>query len=315
MPIQTTTGLYTVPATKPSAFYDKTLLKVLRQRNFKHEQWAQKRDMPRNSGDTINFRKTGTLPVATTPLTEGVTPAGNAASISAITVSTEQYGDFIEFSDKVSFESIDPIIAEYTVEQGNQAGNTLDVIVRDVLATGSNVFYANNRASRVTIAAGDKFTMKDVRKMVRNMKKNHVEPAVNGHYVMLISPDTWFDIFDDAEFTKIMQYGQTNAPLIDGELGRMYSVVFVETPNAKVFPGAGAAGVDVQASILFGKGAYGITRIKGEGDVQTIVKGLGSAGTNDPLNQRQTIGWKVNAFAAVILDQQCLVRYEHHATV
>lgn len=312
---QTTANLYTVPATKPSAFYDKTLLKVLRQRTFLHEKYAQKRDMPRNSGDTINFRKIGTLAVATTPLTEGVTPDGNSASISAITVSTEQYGDFIQFSDKVDFESIDPIITEYTVEQGHQAGNTLDVITRDVLAGGSNVFYAGGATSRATVAASMKFSMTDVRKIVRNLKKNNVEPLVDGHYLALISPDTWFDIFDDATFEKMMNYGRTNKPLVDGELGRMFNVVFVETNNAKVFAGAGATGADVQATIIMGKGAYGVTRIKGEGDVKTIVKGLGSAGTNDPLNQRQTIGWKVNAFAAVILDQQCLVRYEHGATV
>jgi N4-gp56 family major capsid protein len=312
---QTTTNLYTVPATKPSAFYDKTLLKVLRQRQFLHEKYAQKRDMPKNAGDTINFRKIGTLPVATTPLTEGVTPDGNSASISAITVSTEQYGDYIQFSDKVSFESIDPIITEYTVEQGNQAGNTLDVLVRDVLTNGSNVFYAAGRTSRVTVAAADKFSMTDIRKIVRNMKKNHVEPLVDGHYLALISPSTWYDIFDDATFDKMMNYGNNNKPLIDGELGRIFNVVFVETPNAKVFAGAGATGADVQATMILGKGSYGVTRIKGEGDVQTIVKGLGSAGSADPLNQRQTIGWKVNAFAAVILDQQCLTRYEHGATV
>jgi N4-gp56 family major capsid protein len=59
-----------------------------------------------------------------------------------------------------------------------------------------------------------------------------------------------------------------------------------------------------------GEEAYGITKIKGEGDVQTIIKPLGSAGSADALNQRQTIGWKINAFVAKRLKEQAIVRIE-----
>ena len=51
-------------------------------------------------------------------------------------------------------------------------------------------------------------------------------------------------------------------------------------------------------------------KIEGEGDVQTIVKALGSAGTEDPLNQRQSIGYKINAFAVKRLYEEAIVRYE-----
>jgi N4-gp56 family major capsid protein len=79
-------------ATKPAAWYDKTLLAVLRQKEFKHEKLAQMRPMPKNSGDTIQFRKLTKLNPALTPLTEGVTPDGSNASISAISATTKQYG-------------------------------------------------------------------------------------------------------------------------------------------------------------------------------------------------------------------------------
>lgn len=79
-------------ATKPAAFYDKVLLKTLRARSFEHERFAQTRPMPRKSGDTINFRKIGVLATATTPLTEGVTPTGKTATITAISATTKQYG-------------------------------------------------------------------------------------------------------------------------------------------------------------------------------------------------------------------------------
>ena len=45
--------------------------------------------------------------------------------------------------------------------------------------------------------------------------------------------------------------------------------------------------------------------------VQLIVKPHGSSGTADPLDQRATVGAKVAAYAAVILNDLWLVRIEH----
>ena len=42
-----------------------------------------------------------------------------------------------------------------------------------------------------------------------------------------------------------------------------------------------------------------------------IVHGLGTAGSADPLNQRATVGAKINAYAATILNGDWLVRIEH----
>lgn len=79
-------------ATKPQAFYDKLLLKLLVQNDFIHAKLAQKRPMPKRSGDTINFRKITKLNPSLTPLTEGVTPDGQNASVTAISATTAQYG-------------------------------------------------------------------------------------------------------------------------------------------------------------------------------------------------------------------------------
>lgn len=296
-------------ATKPAAFYDKTLLKTLRLRMFHHDKYAQKRPMPKNSGDTINFRKIGTLAVALTPLTEGVTPDGEVASITAISATTKQYGSPIYFTDVVNFQQIDPIIAEYTVEQGHQAGETLDVLTRDELAGGTNVFYAASRVSRITLAAGDKPTIAGIRKMRLQMKKNKVK-QINGKYVMFITPDMTEDLLDDPQFLKAYEIGQNNTAFVNGEIADVYGIKFIEVINAKTFPGAGALGVNVHAGIMLGDQAYGITNITGEGDVKSIVKALGSAGTADALDQVQSIAWKVNAFVAKRLTEEAINRYE-----
>ena len=135
--------------------------------------------------------------------------------------------DYMEFSDVVDFQMVDPIITEYVKEQGYQAAETLDVVMREVLNSGTSVFYAGGKASRATLAAGDKFSIKDLRAIVRNFKKNNVRPAMNGHYVAMITPDTEFDLYDDAEFRAMMEIGNNNKPLIDGEIIRMYNTVFM----------------------------------------------------------------------------------------
>lgn len=46
---------------------------------------------------------------------------------------------------------------------------------------------------------------------------------------------------------------------------------------------------------ILGKDALIRTGIKGQGDAEVIVKALGSSGVGDPLNQRQSIGFKINS--------------------
>lgn len=294
-------------------FYDKTLLELLRHKAKMHLKFAQKKTMPKNAGDTISFRKIVKLEPALEPLTEGVTPDGNSIGMTEITAGTEQYGDYILFSDKIDFQAIDPVIMEYITELSDQANETIDILAREELSNGTNVMYAGGKTGRAELAANDVLTVTDVRKVVRFFRKNYIKPipGANGDYACIISPDTEFDFFDDEQFRQVADYGGNVKPLLDNEIGRFHNVRFYMTPNAKVFEGEGAEGADVHSAIFLGKDAYGVTNIKGEGDVKSIIKGLGSAGTNDPLNQRQSAGWKLNAFGLVRLQELALVRYEH----
>lgn len=292
-------------------YYDKTLLELLRHKMKMHLKFAQKKGMPRKAGDTVSFRKIDVLEPALEPLTEGVTPEGNSVGMTEITAGTEQYGDYILFSDVIDFVTIDPIIMEYITELSDQANETIDILAREALSSGTNVMYAGGKTSRDELAEGDVLTVTDVRKTVRFFRKNYVKPITQGDYACLISPDTEFDFFDDEQFRDVADYGGNVKPLLDNEIGKIHNVRFFMTPNAKVFEGEGAEGADVHGAIFLGKNAYGTVDIKGEGDVKSIIKALGSGGTTDPLDQRQSIGWKLNAFGMVRLEELALIRYEH----
>jgi hypothetical protein len=69
--------------------------------------------------------------------------------------------------------------------------------------------------------------------------------------------------------------------------------------------------LDVHSTLVFGRDAYGVIDVDGKGAVKLIVKPHGSSGTADPLDQRATIGAKVTAYTAAILNDLWMVRIEH----
>lgn len=289
-------------------YYDKKLLARLLP-NHVHGQWAQKRPLPKMGGKTINFRQFTALAAATTALTEGVTPTGNSLSMTQKTATVSPYGDFIEISDILDLTAIDPVLDETADLLGEQSAETLDVIIRDILVAGTNVQYAAGRVSRITVAAGDNMTVTEIRKAVRAMKRNKVKTLDGGDYVAIVEPGTTYDLQSDTKWEAAAQYAGSKQ-IFSGEIGKLYGVRFVETPLAKKFAGAGAAGVDVYATLIIGKDAYGITDIAGSGAVQNIIKPHGSSGTADPLNQRATSGWKA-LFTAIRLEELAILRIEH----
>lgn len=286
-------------------FYDKTLLKRMLP-ELVHGQFAQKRPIPKNGGKTINFRKFSPLAAATTPLTEGVTPAGNSLNVTAITASVSQYGDFIEISDVLDMTAIDPILTETGMLLGEQAGLTLDNLIRDLLVTGTSVQYANGRASRVTVAAGDNLTVTEIRKAVRTLKRNKAR-KIDGNYVAIVEPGTTYDLQGDSDWKDAQKYAGSKK-IFNGEIGELYGIRFVETTEAKKFAGAGASGIDVYATLVLAADAYGIVDVAGSGAVKNIVKPFGAG--QDPLNQRATSGWKA-MFTAKILEDMAILRIEH----
>src|SRR5690349_15976442 len=92
------------------AVYQRTLLLRVTS-NFEYTKWAQIADIGRGVGtNQVRFRRYGNLTAATTALTEGMTPPGSDLSVTNITASTSQYGDFVTLTDKVDMETQDPIL-------------------------------------------------------------------------------------------------------------------------------------------------------------------------------------------------------------
>ena len=277
-------------------FYDMNLIKEA-QANLVHDQFGQKRPIPKNGGKKIEFRKFASLPKALTALTEGVTPDGKSLTVTAIEAEVAQYGDYITQSDVLELTSIDNTIVEATTVLGNQAGLTLDTITRNVLQSGTYVYYAPKAdgtkvESRATLDDTCKLTV-DVVKQVAALLKGNNTPKIDGSYVCIIHPYVAYDLTSDPEWIDAHKYA-TPENIYNGEIGKIAGVRFVESTEAKIYTGG------VFGCLMFGANAYGVTEIEG-GGLQTIIKQKGSAGTADPLDQRSSIGWKAIKTAEILV--------------
>lgn len=272
-------------------FYDMTLIDEA-SAQLVHDQFGQKRPIPANGGKTIEFRKFSSLPKATTPITEGVTPAGNKLNVSTITATVRQYGDFIVQSDVLELTAIDNTIVEATKILGKQAGLTLDTIVRDVLAASTSVQYAGGVSSASALTASNKLTVDEIKKAVAFLRAQNA-PTINGDYVAIIHPYAAYDLMSDPAWIEAHKYAAPEN-MYAGEIGKIAGCRFVETSEAKIATGG------VFYTTVLGEGAYGVTEITG-GGLQTIVKQKGSAGTADPLDQRSSVGWKAMKTAEILV--------------
>lgn len=289
-------------------YYDRVLLRrtvpVLL-----HGRFGQMRNIPRNNGKIVDFRKFSALAVATTPLTEGALYTDlKELSMTNITATIAQYGDAVGFSDIVATTTLDPVLTEATELLGEQAGETLDEIYRDVLVAGTTVQYANNRANRASIIATDTLTVAEIREAVLTLRLNRAR-KIGGMWHAIVHPRTSYDIQGTDDWVNAQRYSQSGREF-NGSLGNLYGVQFWESDKAKVFVDEGSGStVDVYASLFFGADAYGVVSLAGH-NMRSIYKPQGSAGTADPLDQQQTMGWKA-ATVCKILDDTFMVRVEH----
>lgn len=308
-------------------FYDMTLIDEAGPR-LVHDQFGQKRPIPKNGGKTIEFRKFTPLAKVTGALTEGVTPAGNKLDVTTKTSTVKQYGDFIVISDVLDLTAIDPVLAETVKLLGDQSGLSMDTVTRNVINAGTNVSYcpkigASGAKTEVESRAGMdttcKLTVDMVQRTVAKLRAQNA-PTFDGSYVAIIHPYVAYDLMRDPEWTEAHKYAQPEN-LFEGEIGKIGGVRFVETSEAKIWrdstcpaqSGATPAYYGVFSTLFLGKNAYGVTEVTG-GGLRTIVKQLGSGGTEDPLDQRASAGWK-GMKTAEILVENYMVRVESMSPV
>lgn len=288
----TTTQTYGNLTAEQKTFYDRTLLSRLLP-NLTFLKYGQKRPMPKNEGDTINFRRFNSLDVPAASLTEGVTPDGDNLSITAVTATVVQEGNWVRLSDKISMVGIDPVLTESAALMGENAAKTLETRCADVIFKGTSQQYAGGAASAAAIAAGKVVNSEEIKKAVRTLRNNNAEPLEGGYYIGFCDPSVAYDLQNDSLWQDISKYnGAEN--IMKGEIGRIHGVRFILTTMCPTDATTATAGT-LHKTLIVGKDAYGVVDVNGSSKPEIIIKPTGSAGTEDPLNQRASVGWKAMA--------------------
>lgn len=317
------------PATQ--VFYDRVLLKRAKPR-LVHDKFGQIRKIPKNSGNQIKFRRVESFTAATTPLTEGTPPAGQDMTKTDMTFTLAQYGDFCKYTDMVVFTNEDPVLTELAEVLGEQMGDTLDQVYREVLVTGSAIRYANGVATRNAIIA--KISAADLDKVSRQLRRNKAEffkPQINAStgvgtssvraaFFAITHVDTLIDLETITGYKTVAEYASQNG-VMEGEEGAYKNIRFIATTNAKMWADLGGTAAtnslkyttantacDVYATLVFGKDAYAICPLEA-GTIKYKVKPIGTCG-NDPLDQFGTAGWKATTVCG-ILNNNFMFRIEH----
>lgn len=290
-------------------FYAKALLsRLIPEQIF--SQYATKPSaarVPKRSGDTVSFRRFNSLALVNTPLVEGVTPDGLNLDVSKITATVAQYGAYVTITDLVDMMALDPVLTEASEVLGEQAGQSTEKIIADVIFAGTTLHRAGGVATRLLV--NTTITEQDILAAVGMLKKANVKPLANGDYIAFVPIKVAQDVMRLPAWEKANTYRHDG--LVSGAIGKLYGVQFKEISELYVttYAAAGADSKDVYASLFMGTDYFGIPDIEGSAKPQMIVKPHGSGGTDDPLEQRATAGWK-NLFTVKRLNEACAVRVE-----
>lgn len=295
------------------AFYDRTLLERELPELFFYED-GDKKVIPKGKGTKIEFRKFNSLSVPENSLTEGVTPAGSDLSITSMTATAAQEGDYVTVTDVLDMQGKDPVITETSELLGEQSGLTTDTRIRDIVTAGTTVQYANGKANRDAILKTDVLNGAEIRKAKMRLRNANIKPFADGCYHAIIDGSQEYDFKNDTTgngFVEVMKYAKPEN-LLTGETGKYDGTRIRVSSNIETVENGSA--VKVHKAVIYGRHAYGVVNVeKGKGKASIIVKPFGSAGTADPLNQRSTIGWK-SFFTAVRLNELAICRIETGAS-
>jgi N4-gp56 family major capsid protein len=297
------------------------------------EKLGLSKPMPKNKTETISFRRPVVFTAADTPLVEGVTPSTTAFSYEAVQATLQQYGMVVEITDKIEDLAEDPVLNDASTQAGENIGRTMEKLIYGVVRAGTNVFYANGSARADVNSV---ITLAKQRAVVKALKAqkaqkitqilasspNYATKAIEAAYIAVAHTDLEPDIRNMTGFLPVAQYG-SRQPMCPEEIGAVEDVRYVLSPDLEQFKDAGGAkgamqsttgtSADVFPVLYFGREAFGVVALRGQGAISPTIIPVGQKTKDDPLGQRGYVGWKT-WHTSLILNQNWMARLEVAST-
>lgn len=382
---------------RPELFYDKILLDTIQlgKEHYVHYGLADLKPI-QGKAEKLQLRRWSPLSAHITPLSEGIPPRSDRGAMESWEIGVNQYGRYMEFTDKVDWTLIDPIISHYTLQYSTVAVETLDLLAREALMAVPNDYFSGSAADMGHMEAGTTFrpALADLRVIVLGMKKRLVKPRMGNKYLIIGTPDFFYDMVFDTIVEKFLTINQTTKNVYQNTMiPDLFDMTFTETmhiddssefvtlngstatkairayrmndagtayeyvtiyekasngtatgyyvtttdtftgdkyrfPNADLnavpvlntwdldgYNTANPTGdnewmeLKVHKILVIGANALIRTNVEGKDNAKMFVKPLGSAGVLDPINQRQSIGFKIDAVGFGVERTDAVAKY------
>jgi len=309
-------------STSSNAFLNKIVKNVLKnfEPNLVFNQFGMA-PIDDTSADNVVWAKFPQLTVtpAQSELIDWVTPNDISYTAETITAVSKQYGLYVILTDKLTKKALFNMSDVVSEILGDNMARIIDnVIQNEVIDNATYRVYAATTAGWVRAANRASLTSSyimfnyDIAAVATKLKGMNAPKYSANAYVGVIHPFVahWIttESWSTGWWLQIKQYttaGQED--IYRGEIGMLHGVRMIESSNVKSY----ASAITVYPTVFLGKRAFGITELQ---SLETIIKWFGSGWTNDPLNQRMTIGVK-KSFAAKILNQASIVVFESSGVV
>jgi N4-gp56 family major capsid protein len=285
-----------------------------------YSQFAQKDRVAKREGKTRQwFRLTkpglavGTSDFSTTVYqyvknATGAAPTWTPATPADTTVTATAdylFGQGHEWNEGVEYSSFADIPGELRNLNFQHAAEATDQEARDVFKAGTNVYYANGKASRGLLTSVDQIDMDDILDAV-TVQRNYDAKPIRGMYRAMCSANTVRRLFADTAFREVVRYNKDY--YFTGTIAELFGVGFQFTSKAPTLTSSGSnnAVSTVEQTIILSENATGITAWK-MSDFDIVYTGPG--GWGDEWAVRHALTWK-HSMKAVRLNETWLIRVE-----
>lgn len=272
-----------------------------------YPQFGQPDMVMRRKGQTASWLKFTKLGIPSSVLADSPTWSPETVTDSTVTATLELWGNGVELVEALKETSFLDLPMEYKKLIGQNAGETINEKVRDVLIAGTSVNYANDKANREAVLSTDTADLDDFLDVVESLEAADA-PKIGDEYVAIISPYVKTRLMKDSAFREAVRYLAKGSTMFTGELVSVDGTRFVVTSTAPNVENSGSASLlsNLEQSIILGDGAYGIARLM-PGDFDVVITPPGGHG--DEYKVKTSIAWKAY-LKAVILQQTYMRRLE-----
>ena len=273
--------------------------------------------IPKGEGKTVVWNRMANLAIANTAgLAEATDPTAVQLSATLVSATLVEYGNLVSPSSLLELTAIDGTIKECIDVLAYNAADTIDTVVRDVVAAGGTLLiataaYSNSAGftpTRNSINSDDVFTVADLRRGVKKLNNFNARPHSKDRFVAVAHPDVIFDLQGDTNWVNAHLYTEKGINAIyNGEAGDMYGTRFISSTKAPKVATGGSANTPVYQTFIMGAEFFGVSKLQ---DLKTYID---SPSPRSAARMYSDIAWKAT-FTTKVLNDSFGVRVESAAT-